>query len=99
MQKWMRLKAVKNELKTSSHSCAELEKMVYGTQNDRNNRRTMQNYLQELVQIEDIYFDQKTGNYVSREADKLTEVKLTMTWRLPIRMIFSFIKMEKEASK
>ena len=98
MQKWMRLKAVKNELKTSSHSCAELEKMVYGTQNDRNNRRTMQNYLQELVQIEDIYFDQKTGNYVSREQTNLpskADYDLALTHSYDI----FFYKDGKEASK
>ena len=68
MQKWKRLKKIKGALKVSSYSIAELEKIVFGNQNDRNNRRTMQNYLQELVQIEDIYLDQKTGNYVSRES-------------------------------
>ena len=61
------MKKILKELKVSSRSSYELENLVFGTPNNSTNRRSLQNYLLELVNIETINYDPATGLYTFRE--------------------------------
>ena len=66
-QKWQRMNTILKELKVSSRSSAELEKLVFGAPNNIINRRSLQNYLQELATLEMINYDPVSGLYISRD--------------------------------
>jgi len=94
MQKWQRMKTIQKELKVCSRTSSELEKIIFDTPNNSVNRRSLQNYLLELMHLELIIFDPTTGRYALRENKQTFQSKADYDLALTHSYNIFFYKVE-----